>query len=84
MMPRFAVLNGPIVMNTIMADSKAIADEVTKLNCVEVADTDAVILGGIYDSETHTFSPRVSQPEDGKTYSWVPGLNAWVEKGEVD
>jgi hypothetical protein len=41
----FAVIENGSVTNTIVADSKAIAEEVTGLTCVEYADTDMPHIG---------------------------------------
>lgn len=66
-MPNFAVLNGENVLNTIFAESKAIAEEVTGKTCVEFSATDRAEAGGTYIGEV--FIPR-------KPYSsWVLGGN---------
>ena len=68
-MANFAVLDGENVLNTIVADSKAIAEEVTGKTCVEFttepAEVDGTYVGGV-------FIPR-------KPYaSWVlNGDNRW-------
>ena len=69
-MPNFAVLDGENVLNTILADSKAIAEEVTGKTCVEFSATDRAETGGTYVGGV--FIPR-------KPYaSWVlNGLNEW-------
>ncbi len=46
-MANFAVLDGENVINTIVADSKAIAEEVTGKTCVEFT-TDRAEAGGTY------------------------------------
>jgi hypothetical protein len=46
-MPNFAVLDGENVLNTIVADSKAIAEEVTGKTCVEFT-TESAEAGGTY------------------------------------
>lgn len=64
-MPNFAVLDGENVLNTIVAESKAIAEEVTGKTCVEFT-TESAQAGGTYVGGV--FIPR-------KPYaSWV--LNA--------
>jgi hypothetical protein len=64
-MANFAVLDGENVLNTIVADSKAIAEEVTGKTCVEFT-TERAEAGGTYVGGV--FIPR-------KPYaSWV--LNA--------
>lgn len=64
-MANFAVLDGENVVNTILADSKAIAEEVTGKTCIEFT-TERAEAGGTYVGGV--FIPR-------KPYaSWV--LNA--------
>ncbi len=46
-MANFAVLDGENVINTIVAESKAIAEEVTGKTCVEFT-TDRAEVGGTY------------------------------------
>ena len=51
-MANFAVLDGENVLNTIVADSKAIAEEVTGKTCVEFttepAETGGTYVGGVF------------------------------------
>ena len=65
-MPNFAVLDGENVLNTIVADSKAIAEEVMGKTCVEFSATDRAEAGGTYVGGV--FIPRKPYP------SWI--LNA--------
>ena len=48
-MANYAVLNGDIVTNIIVADSKEIAEAVTNLTCVEYTDENAAGIGWKYD-----------------------------------
>ena len=48
-MPNFAVLDGESVLNTIIADSKAIAEEITGKTCVEFT-TENAEPGGLYSN----------------------------------
>lgn len=69
-MANFAVLDGENVLNTILADSKAIAEEVTGKTCVEFSATDRAEAGGTYVGGV--FIPRKPYP------SWVLNAdNAW-------
>jgi len=47
-MVNFAVIDGKNVVNTIVAESKAIAEEVTKMLCIEFGDADRAEPGGQY------------------------------------
>jgi len=68
-MANFAVLDGENVLNTIVADSKAIAEEVTGKICIEFT-TESAQAGGTYVGGV--FIPRKPYP------SWVlNGSNEW-------
>lgn len=58
-MAKFAVLNGEIVINTIIADNKTIAEEVTGFNCVEYDETNIVSVGFVYDVTTGKFKSNI-------------------------
>jgi len=66
-MANFAVLDEENVLNTIVADSKAIAEEVTGKTCVEFSETDRAEAGGTYVGGV--FIPRKPYP------SWVLNAN---------
>jgi hypothetical protein len=51
-MKKFAIIEDEIVVNTIVADSKSIADEVTGKNCVEYTDLNPAFIGLGYDGST--------------------------------
>jgi hypothetical protein len=51
-MPNFAVIKNGIVLNIILADSKAIAEEVTGNTCVEYTDVNPACIGLGYDGTT--------------------------------
>ena len=68
-MANFAVLDGENIINTIVADSKAIAEEVTDKTCVEFITENAEV-GGTYVGGI--FISRKPYP------SWVLGTdNSW-------
>lgn len=73
-MANFAVIDGNDVINTIVADSKAIAEEVTGLTCVEFTDEPAET-GGTYTN--NTFIKRKPYP------SWVLVDNNWAAPVEM-
>jgi len=91
-MAKFAVLDEENVLNTIVADSKAIAEEVTGKTCVEFT-AESAEAGGTYVGEV--FIPRkpypswvlnannrweapVAAPEEGN-YIWDESTNSWIE-----
>lgn len=47
-MPNFAVIDGINVLNTIVCDSKELAEEITGFTCVEIKEFDAATPGGTY------------------------------------
>jgi len=51
-MPNFAVIQNGKVLNTIVADSKAIAEEATGKTCVVYTDANPAIVGLGYDGTT--------------------------------
>jgi hypothetical protein len=55
-MARFAVVNGNTVINFIVADSKEIAEEATKLTCVECPPNSSIDFGAYYNTETGLLS----------------------------
>lgn len=48
-MATFAVLEGNVVVNTIVADSVTIAEEATGLTCVEYTKENPAVIGLTYD-----------------------------------
>jgi len=51
-MAKFAVILDDKVFNTIIADTKEIAEEVTGMTCVEYSDSDVPHIGFGYDGTT--------------------------------
>lgn len=64
-MPTFAVLNNNLVTNTIVADSKEIAEAVIGDKCIEYTDANPAQIGGRYDEESNLFiAPPVEATEE--------------------
>lgn len=62
-MATFAVINNGVVENCIVADSLAIAEEVTGLTCIEYTPSTEVSVGYLYNNETFTNpNPPVELP----------------------
>ena len=92
-MANFAVLDGENIINTIVADSKAIAEEVTGKTCVEFTAIDYAQVGGTYVGGVF-LSPKpysswvlnadnlweapVARPEEG-SYIWDEPTVSWIE-----
>jgi hypothetical protein len=56
-MANFAVINNGVVVNTILADSKEIAEEVTGLTCIEYEfEPGAPGIGHSWDGVSFSFS----------------------------
>jgi hypothetical protein len=51
-MANFAIIEDGKVTNTILAESKAIAEEITGKRCVEYIDSNPAIIGLGYDGTT--------------------------------
>lgn len=58
----FAVLNGNVVENVIVADSKETAEMLTNGVCIEYTDENPAGVGWTYDFENQTFtSPFIQE-----------------------
>jgi hypothetical protein len=93
MAKKFAVLDGDQVLNTILADSKAIAEELTGKTCVEFTDQPAEVGGTytngkfvrikpypswVYDG-ANNWSPPVPYPIDQEgSFEWNEETVSWV------
>lgn len=51
-MPSYAVLSNDVVINTMIADSKELAESLTGGTCVEFTVKDTVQVGFVYDGTT--------------------------------
>lgn len=64
-MANFAIIEDGVVTNTILADSKAIAEEVTGKTCVEYTDANPACIGLGYDGTTfEQLAPSVEEPTE--------------------
>lgn len=93
-MPNFAVLDGKKVLNTIVAESKTIAEEATGKTCIEYT-TEPAETGGTYENgrfikikpysswilnEEFNWVAPVPYPDDLlKSYYWSEETVSWVE-----
>ena len=57
-MANFAVIHNNAVMNVIVADSKEIAEDITKFTCIEYTDENPAVIGWFYNSADNTFSEQ--------------------------
>jgi hypothetical protein len=60
-MATFAVLSGDSVINIIVADSREIAEEVTRSECIEYTDEKPACIGDVWDGTNFT-KPVVEEP----------------------
>jgi hypothetical protein len=63
-MANFAIVEDTKVTNIILADSKAIAEEVTGKTCVEYTDANPAHIGLGYDGTTFEQPALVEQPTE--------------------
>lgn len=64
-MANYAIIENGKVTNTILAESKAIAEEVTGKTCVEYTDANPACIGLGYDGTTFEQSaPVVEEPTE--------------------
>ena len=60
-MTYFAVLDNNVVVNTIVADTKQVAEEITNATCIEYNQTSPAGIGYFYDGEN--FNPPTEPTE---------------------
>jgi hypothetical protein len=63
-MANFAIIEDGVVTNTILADSKAIAEEVTGKTCVAYTDSNPAFIGLGYDGTTFEQPAPVEEPTE--------------------
>lgn len=63
-MAYFAVLNKDVVENTIVADSKSIAEQITERECIEYSVGNIAAIGYSYNRETGLFINPEPEPEE--------------------
>lgn len=63
-MANFAVIESGKVVNTIVADSKAIAEEVTGKTCIEFTSENPAVIGLGYDGTTFEQPAPIEVPEE--------------------
>jgi len=92
-MKTYAVLNSNIVENIIVADSKEIAENVTKKLCIEITQTKPVQIGDTYENNIFwsikpysswikgeiDWEAPIPYPNDNKMYSWNESTLFWDE-----
>lgn len=74
-----AVIENGIVKNTIVADSIAIAEEITGLQCVEFTNENPAIIGLSYDGITFEQHPVL----DPRTLEFTPEERADYEAAQA-
>lgn len=62
-MTNFAVIKNGIVENMIVADSKEIAEEATKSECIDTTEKGFVIIGFSWDGENFS-APIIETPAE--------------------
>jgi hypothetical protein len=93
-MAKFAVLNEDLIVDLIIAESKAVAEQVTGSTCVEFTDEPAGV-GGTYsngifiqkkpypswvsDGASSWISPVEYPDEPDKDFIWDEETVSWVE-----
>lgn len=82
MSKKFAVINGTDVINTIICESKAIAEEISGKVCVEFTDEPAEIGGTYVDGKFRRQKPYPSWVYDGK-HDWNPPVEYPVEENKA-
>lgn len=71
-MANYAVIENGTVVNTILADSKEIAEEVTKKECIESTEENQIAIGWYWSAEHNKYimpSPFPSWVFDGENWN---------------
>jgi hypothetical protein len=71
-MANFAILDGDLVINTLVAESKADAESVTSNPCVEYTEENPASVGSTYNATTKVFTSPQPYP------SWTLVNNVWT------
>lgn len=97
-MANFAVLDGENVINTITADSKVIAEEITGKICIEYT-TENAESGGTYTNgrfiprkpypswvlnEYDSWQAPVPRPQEGGPFVWDESITNWFDTSLVN
>jgi len=70
-MANFAVIENNNVINTIVAESKTIAEQVTGKTCIEYTDANPACINGTYNGSVFISpKPYASWVLDGSTKQW--------------
>lgn len=91
-MAKFAVIDGENVINTIIAESKEIAEELTGKTCIEFttepAGVGSTYVGGVFIPKktfpswvlnaNNEWESPVSRPTEGN-FAWDESTVSWVE-----
>lgn len=64
-MANYAVIENGVVVNTIIADSQAIAEELTGLGCAEYTEEDPIGIGWVWDNTANGYIAPKPYP------SWI-------------
>ena len=93
-MPNFAVMNNDSVINTIVAESKDIAEQVTGQTCIEYTTQNSAEPGGTFDgvsfisrqpfpswvlNEHKSWVAPIARPEEGEDWRWDEEALEWKE-----
>ena len=93
-MANFAVLNSENnILNTILCESKELAEQITGYSCVEFTSDDKAEVGGSYIASTNTFIKRKPFPSWvlDENSNWIPPtpmpvnqyIYSWNERNQV-
>lgn len=95
----YAVLEGKDVINTIVADSLEIAQEITGKTCVEYSDTEFAEPGGTYENKKFIqrqpfpswtldskkkWQPPTPYPNDEFFYVWSEETVSWQKQETIE
>ena len=71
----WAIINNNIVVNSIVADAKEIAESSTSLDVIEITSLNPIGIGWYLENDVW-YAPK---PLDGKEYTWDYESKKWYE-----
>jgi hypothetical protein len=63
-MATYAVIENNTVINTIIADTKEIAEQITEKTCIEYTEQNPAVIGLGYDGTTFEQMPEIEEPTE--------------------
>jgi hypothetical protein len=94
----FAIIEDGVVVNTIISESKQVAEDILGVPCIQYTDENLAVIGGTYDGSVFIdpkpfpswvlnsqkkWDPPIAYPNDNKNYYWNEEETSWTEVAGV-